>query len=77
MVVTKSAHPAARPAIVFPCPFARAVEDGGNRQIRHLTGQNPNEIEDIAFDRPAGLSDLVLLHDKTCVIVALPMDDEC
>lgn len=76
MGLPKTTHPGACPAIALSGRFAGAIQDGSDRQIRHLAGQYANKIKGIAFHRPAGLADLVLLHDEARMIAALPMDDE-
>jgi hypothetical protein len=56
--------------------LAGSIEDRGDRRVRQLPRQYANEIEDIGFDRPAGLPDLVLFDRQLGMVATLPMNDE-
>ena len=76
MGLAEAADLGARPAIALSGRLAGAIEDGGDRQIRHLAGQYADEIEGVGRHGPAGPADLVLFDAQSGVIAALPVDDE-
>src|SRR5579863_8239869 len=65
-----------RPAVSLAGYLAGAVEQSGDRLVRHLSRQCPNEFDHLNISRPSRLSGAVLPYSQTSMIAALPMNDK-
>jgi len=52
LVVTQGADTHACPAIATASRLPRAVQNGGNRFIWHLTGEDPHQVDDVGIGYP-------------------------
>jgi hypothetical protein len=73
-VIAKPAHARSCPAIAAAGLLAGAVENGGNRLIRHLTRQHRYEFHHIRVGAPAMLAGAVLADPQSRMVAALPAD---
>ena len=62
LVVTQGADTHACPAIATASRLSRAVQNGGNRFIWHLTGEDPHQVDDVGIDYPTVLTDSIPLR---------------
>jgi hypothetical protein len=56
--------------------LTRAVQSRGNGCVRHLTGQDLYQFDDIDIGGPSRLTGLVFRDLQASVISALPVDDQ-
>ena len=76
ILMPQGADAAARPAVAVAGRLAKAIEYGGDRLVGHVARQGAHEINDIVVSAPVRPAMAVLLHRQTCVIAALPVNDQ-
>ena len=62
LVATQGADTHACPAIATASRLSRAVQNGGNRFVRHLTGKDLNQVDNIGIGYPTVLTDSIPLR---------------
>src|SRR5512145_2513388 len=76
VIITQGADTTARPAMPMAGRLHRTVQDGRNRFIWHLTGEDPDKVDDISIGYPLILTSLAPLGTQASVITAMPVDDQ-
>src|SRR5437870_5415593 len=76
ILMAQGANTSPSPAVAITSRFTGSDEHRSNRLVWHLARQSAHQINDVIIGRPARLAGAILLHRDTCVIPALPMDDE-
>ena len=74
--VAEARDPRSCLAILPSGPFARTIEQGGDRLVRHHASKAFDQGLGLTADRPTMLSSPVLLDPKFGMIAALPMEHQ-